>query len=292
MAHRGHHAHESGNLARKQFDGSNQIGNRVVRQDVAADRTVFRHAGGIVHRVHRLVARIEQDAVHAHLELLDVLYVEVEGAELEPAVRAMMVVIAVVPAAVPAGTGMIEVGKKARDIGLHPGRNLAAGNCNGVGEPVVSVTQGIQNTVDSGEAGNYWAFDDFNRTIQLWRTSEEGTYCAVVKYTGNFKGAEGETSPGNTGVLEGRERGPIQGGYLAVIAGTLLDEPLWKTRGSVGVVDYACDLDGNCPGAINWVTQYFENDYVFQYNWWGWIYRAGGNKTWVNSSNGNSGDVI
>src|SRR3989344_4618866 len=175
---------------------------------------------------------------------------------------------------------------------LDFGRNLAAGNCNGVGEPVVSVTQGIQNTVDSGEAGNYWAFDDFNRTIQLWRTSEEGTYCAVVKYTGNFKGAEGETSPGNTGVLEGRERGPIQGGYLAVIAGTLLDEPLWKTRGSVGVVDYACDLDGNCPGAINWVTQYFENDYVFQYNWWGWIYRAGGNKTWVNSSNGNSGDVI
>lgn len=175
---------------------------------------------------------------------------------------------------------------------LDFGKQLAASVCNGVGSPVINVSQKIINDADSGEAGNYWGYDTINRTIQVWQTDTEGTYCAAVKYTGNFAGAEGQTSPGNTGVLTGKERGPIQGGYMATVEGSLLANPLWPVHGNVGTTDYQCDLSGNCPGAINWVTQYFSNDYAFTYEWWGWIYRAGGNKTWVNSSTGNEGDII
>jgi hypothetical protein len=176
---------------------------------------------------------------------------------------------------------------------LDFGKNLSAAQCGGVGSPVINASQKVVNTVDSGEAGNYWAFDQFSRTIQVWKTETENTYCALVSYRGNFSGVSGQTSPGNTGVLSGNERGPMQGGYAATIVGTLLTNPAWNANGGVGTTNYQCDISGTCPGSINWVTQYFNSDYTFTYNWWGWIYRGGGkDKAWVNSSEGNTGDVI
>ncbi len=175
---------------------------------------------------------------------------------------------------------------------LDFGRQLAPSRCEGVGSPIVNVAQSIKNDADSGQAGNYWGFDTFTRTIQLWKTSTSNVFCAVVRYQGSFVAEKGQTSPGNTGVLSGDERGPIQGGYAAAITGTLLTQPLWPLKGNVGVTDYQCDLSGNCPGAITWVGQYFNPDYSFDYSWWGWIYRAGAKHTWVNSSEGNSGDVL
>ena len=175
---------------------------------------------------------------------------------------------------------------------LDFGPQLSSATCNGTGKPFVSVTQGITNDADSGEAGNYWAFDTFQRKIQVWQTNTAGTYCAVISYQGNFSGVSGQRSPGNTGVLNGSERGPIQGGYAATIVGTPLASPAWTTNGNVGTTDYQCDIQGNCPGAISWVDQYFNSGSSFTYNWWGWIYRAGGNKVWVNASAGNQGDVI
>jgi len=175
---------------------------------------------------------------------------------------------------------------------LDFGRELAASACDGVGSPIINASQKIVRSVDSGQAGNYWAFDDFDRIIQVWATGEPNEYCASVKYTGSFRGVEGQVSPGATGVLTGKEAGPIQGGYVATINSTLLETPFWDTKGGVGTTDYACDISGMCPSAVNWVTQYFNTDYTFSYEWWGWIYRAGGKSIWVNSSDGNSGDVI
>lgn len=175
---------------------------------------------------------------------------------------------------------------------LDHGQELNAARCNGTGSPVINASQKIVNTADSGEAGNYWAYDEFARTIQVWATGEENTYCAIVKYHGNFRGVAGQTSPGNTGVLSGNERGTMQGGYAATITGTQLATPAWNTKGGVGTTDYQCDISGNCPGSINWVTQYFESDYTFAYDWWGWVYRAGGKNVWINASEGNEGDII
>ena len=54
-------------------------------------------------------------------------------------------------------------------------------------------------------------------------------------------------------------------------------------------------VDGRIPTAFapgwNWVGQYFESGYNFTYEWWGWIYHAGKHGTWVNSIDGNSGDI-
>ncbi len=174
---------------------------------------------------------------------------------------------------------------------LNWGSEMNASECDKTGAPVINVTQKVINTVDSGEGGNYWAYDNLTRNIQVWETSG-GTYCAEVSYQGKFDAQGGQTSPGAGGTLDGDEDGTFQGGYRAAITGTLMASPAWKTRGNVGTADYQCDITGVCPGAVNWVGQYFEGGYGFAYEWWGWIYHAGAHGTWVNSSDGNSGDIL
>jgi len=174
---------------------------------------------------------------------------------------------------------------------LNFGTELNTGQCDKIGKPVVNVVQKVINSIDSGEAGNNWAFDNYNRHIQVWAQTD-GTYCAVLHYQGKFDGQAGEESPGNTGILSGDEDGAFEGGYRATITGTLKTTPDWPTRGSLGTFDYDCDLDGNCPGAIAWFDQYFESGYSYTLDWWGWIYHGGKCGTWVNSSYGNAGDIV
>jgi hypothetical protein len=132
---------------------------------------------------------------------------------------------------------------------------------------------------------------NYSRHIQVWATSVEDTYCAVVSYHGRFDAQEGASSPGDTGVLDGDEDGNMHGGYRAIITGDLLETPLWRTNGNVGSFDYMCELSNNCPGAVNWVDQYFYAGWGFAYEWWGWTYNAGNHGIWINSSDGNSGDI-
>ncbi len=171
------------------------------------------------------------------------------------------------------------------------GAEVNAGRCDTSGRPVVNVVHKVTGSVDSGEAGNYWAYSRYNKRIQLWDQGE-GVYCAVVGYLGRFSGVAGQQSPGNTEPLDGDENGTFQGGYRAIVSGELLAQPGWPTRGQLGAFDYECDIAGNCPGAVNWLAQYFESGYAFEYEWWGWIYRGGRHGTWVNSSDGNAGDVV
>lgn len=173
---------------------------------------------------------------------------------------------------------------------FNAGKQLNANQCDTKGKPVINVTEKIENTVDSGEGGNYWAFDDINRQIQVWKNSEN-EYCALIQNQGKFDGQEDQKSPGNTGTLTGNEDGTFQGGYRAKIVGAMKEDPGWKTNGSVGTHDYNCDITGDCTNYINWVDQYFGPSYIFSYEWWGWTYNYK-NKSWVNSSDGNSGDII
>ena len=172
---------------------------------------------------------------------------------------------------------------------LNWGSQTNANECVTTGKPMVNVTQKVVNDVDSGVAGNYWAFDDFNRHIQMWAQTD-GTYCAIVTYKGHFTAVAGQTTPAGTGTLSGNEEGTIEGGYRASVTGTLLSSPLWDTRGSVGTTDYRCDISGNCPGAISWISQYFSRGNS-DLKWWGWIYHGGKNGTWVNAVDGNSGNI-
>lgn len=175
---------------------------------------------------------------------------------------------------------------------LNWGKELNPSKCDHKkGPPVILVTQKVINDVDSGVGGNNWAFDHYTRIIQVW-AQVNGDYCAIVTYTGRFDAQAGQASPGNTGILDGDEDGVMLGGYRATVTSSLLASPLWKTHGNVGTFDYQCGLDGNCLGYVSWVGQYFDGGYTFDYDWWGWIYHAGKHGTWVNSSDGNSGDIL
>lgn len=121
----------------------------------------------------------------------------------------------------------------------------------------------IVKTVDTGEGGKTWAFD-VNRHIQVWQSSPN-EFCALIQNEGKFDSQEGQASPGNTGVLTGSEDGTFKGGYRAKIVGSLKTVTDWKTNGSVGTHNYDCDIDGNCPGYVNWSGQYFSPGYIFSY---------------------------
>lgn len=177
------------------------------------------------------------------------------------------------------------------DFKLDWKKEVNPSECGKVGKPVINVTQAVVNDADSGQAGNYWAFDNYKRHIQVW-TRPEGSYCALVSYEGAFDAQAGQVSPGNTGILTGNEDGQLHGGRRATIIGTLKTVPSWPTDGSVGLTDYQCDLSGNCPGFVSWPGQYFESGFSYSDDWWGWIYRAEENGTWINAITGNLGDVL
>lgn len=175
---------------------------------------------------------------------------------------------------------------------LNWGAKVNSGQCSTDGQLLINVTSRVTNSIDSGVRGNYWAVDNYNKNIQVWTTSDPAVFCARVLYLGQFTGVAGY-SPGGTGTLAGGEKGSFEGGYWATITNaSLKSTPGWKMRGNVGSFDYACHAaSGTCDAAVNWLAQYFDS-YTFTYNWWGWTYHAGRNGAWVNSSDGNQGDIV
>lgn len=156
--------------------------------------------------------------------------------------------------------------------------------CEKEGRVVINVEEKVKNDVDSGFGGN-WAFDTYTRHIKVWRTEEESatTWCATVKYEGKFSAVAGQTGPGGAGVIGEGVKGEMRGGYRATFNGTLKAEPLWPTHGSVGTVDYGCDLSGSACQYVSWTGQYFDNVTDFVQPWWGWIYKAEKKHgTWLN----------
>jgi len=172
-------------------------------------------------------------------------------------------------------------------------KEVSRKQCNAPqGKVVINVTQKVVNDADSGQAGNTWAYDAYNRHIQVW-LQQDGNYCAMVTYDGKFDAIAGQTSPGYTvGTLSGNEDGKMNGGRRALIIGTLLGTPTWRTNGNVGTFDYGCNSVPLCPGYVSWTDQYFNTGYSYTDEWWGWEYNGPDGHTWVNSSDGNTGDVM
>lgn len=188
--------------------------------------------------------------------------------------------------------------------------------CSGArkGNLLVNVTEKVTNDADSGQAGDYWAFDTFTHIIQVWQTGGDDSYCAIVSYKGTFAAIAGQQSPGsvggNGGILTGDEVGTFNGSAQLFITGPLnvSDPANWPLTGKAyqgNVVDYQCDSNGNCPGYVDWVAQYFDENapgYSLSEPNWGWKY-VGKDKpgspdagksdgVWVNASSGNSGDIL
>lgn len=173
---------------------------------------------------------------------------------------------------------------------LNFGQHINASQCSPTGKLVINVVQHVTGDADSGVAGNAWAFDDFNRTIQVWQNAPN-KFCAVVKYHGSFSTLAGPSPDGKATVGAGVD-GTFEGGYQStVFTGTLKANPAYSTRGNIGDFNYQCDINFNCPGAVDWTTIYFDATSDFGLAWWGWVYHAGDNGSWVNAITGNSGDI-
>ncbi len=182
---------------------------------------------------------------------------------------------------------------------LNWGSQVNASQC---GSPpnnlVINVNQHITGDIDSGCAGNYWAYDEYNKHVQVWQIGD-GSFCVDVRYVGSFTTVAGQ-SPGtgcggSAAILTSGIEGTYEGGYTANVIGTLRVAPSKKTKGNIGSIDFGCDTStGECPGYASWLSYYFDTGYNFSYTWWGWIYHGGNNGTWVNTvpPTGNSGDII
>lgn len=165
---------------------------------------------------------------------------------------------------------------------LNFGQELNASQC-GNGTLVIDVTMKVVNDADSG-FGGYWALDNYTKHVQVWQTGED-TFCAVASYMGEFTSVAGTSPSGNSMISDG-VTGTMQGGYRTTqFTGTL--DPQLATHGNIGTFDYTCTITGGIASGCNyfsWVDTYFTNASGLTFDWWGWIYHAGNNGTWVNSS--------
>jgi hypothetical protein len=169
-------------------------------------------------------------------------------------------------------------------VAAFGGPATSAASCGG-GKLVINVTHKVVNDADSGVGGNSWATDSYNRQIQVWQAAD-GTFCATVDYQGQFVTNAG-LSPSGAGTVTAGIRGNFNGGYMSThFTGTLNPSPAYATRGNLGTFDY--QLGAN---VFSWTDEYFTTTTGFDLAWWGWQYKAAQHGTWINSSDGNSGDI-
>jgi hypothetical protein len=176
------------------------------------------------------------------------------------------------------------------------------------GKPILNVSYRIMNSLDSGTGLNdfgavWWAMQDYVLQVQVVQTGASA-FCARVKTQGNIESVGGD-GPGcleqancgsSSGRLEPDVIGTFQGGYTENFTGTF--SPAGKrTNGSVGTFDRNCDPaspNGDCsgPGVAGWLNDYFTGVSGFDFDeWWGWVYHAGNNGSWVNKIDGNQGNI-
>jgi hypothetical protein len=118
---------------------------------------------------------------------------------------------------------------------LNWGSQINQSQCAPNGTVVINVTQKVTNDVDSGNCGNYWAYDNEVRQIQVVQTGAD-TFCATVSYQGSFSTIAGKSPGGSnncsSSALGTGVTGTFQGGYIAKsFTGTLISKPLGQHQG-------------------------------------------------------------
>lgn len=175
--------------------------------------------------------------------------------------------------------------------GTNWGKYVNPSSCSG--KLVINITYDVVNDADSGVAGNYWAYDDYRREIQVWQGAD-GAFCAVARYEGQFT-TVATTSPSGTGTVSDGQRGTMVGGYKATFSGTLSLDPAYPQSGYIGSFDFGWtgNTGSPAPSPFSWLGAYFS--FVDWSTWdqpfWGWVYRGGACGTWYNTNLGNSGNI-
>ena len=148
--------------------------------------------------------------------------------------------------------------------------------------------------------GPNWAVREFNQHIQVWKvgiveppeppTGGAERFCALVRYQGSFT-TLGPSSPTDLNSPAGLEQipagidGSFEGGYLLVFNADEVASPAFPIRGHIGT--FAGPI-----GLYDWRSFYFANFGMDDLQWWGWVHHGGHNGAWVNSIEGNKGDIV
>lgn len=173
---------------------------------------------------------------------------------------------------------------------LNWGKEVNPSHCP-KGEVVVNITHDVINSADSRVGGGFWALINYQKHIEIIQTAENA-FCVLTTFIGDFTTVEG-ASPGDTGTISAGITGPFQGGYRQTYTGTLNPDPSWPTKGYIGTFDH--DWDGTTTDTPDAAVDDWEDIYLSgwtrSWDWWGFIYHGGSNGTWVNSVDGNEGDI-
>lgn len=149
---------------------------------------------------------------------------------------------------------------------------LAASNpsCGG-GKPIVSISYGVQNDVDTGRKGNAWAHLTYARSVGVWRRGS-GRFCAASTYDGTFESIAGP-SPGGKWELPNGVRGTVHATSLTSFRGRFAPGRA-PTRGFLGV-----------KGPWEWLNDYFTGVAGFRYTQYTFRYVAtqGGTGKWTDT---------
>ena len=170
-------------------------------------------------------------------------------------------------------------------------KNLRDSQCrvNKNSSEIVDVNFKLINDYDSGIGGNAWANDTIHRNLEIWKTGST-TFCAIVKDNGKIVTFAGE-SPNGSGQVGAGVKGVMDGGYITgQFTGSQISNPAYAKHGQLGTFDLQCVNAYTCPGAHPTVSSYVSG-YAGQLSWWGWEYNTCQNGNWVNSSDGNFGDI-
>jgi hypothetical protein len=174
------------------------------------------------------------------------------------------------------------------------------------GVQVLNVKRKVINALDSGTGLNddgavWWANAGYVQQIKVVET-EPGKFCARVTSQGRFESVGGD-GPGcvndsncgiPTGRLEAGVKGTFQGGAINTFEG-VFNPGNMRTKGNIGTLDGQCDAStaAGCPASVfsAWRSDYFDSVTGLSWDWWGWVYHAGKNGSWVNGSDGNEGNI-
>jgi hypothetical protein len=154
--------------------------------------------------------------------------------------------------------------------------------CGG-GKPIVSISYGVKNDVDTGSRGNEWAHLTYARSVRVWRRGS-GAFCAVSGYNGTFESIAGP-SPGGRWQLPDGVGGTMQATSLTMFRGRFSPGRA-PTRGFLGV-----------KGPWEWSNDYFSGVTGFRYASYTFRYVAtqGGTGTWTDMLRGgrvhDNGDI-
>jgi hypothetical protein len=151
----------------------------------------------------------------------------------------------------------------------------------------INVTRQVAGAPVLDESGLVaWATADYNQHIQVWKVgvaNEQELFCALVRYQGSFTTLAGSSPAGSDPSIAAGIEGTFEGGYRLVFQADESTSPAYRTRGNIGAFP--------APLPFDWLDFYYVNVSPTIPEWWGFVYHGGPNGTWVNSSDGNAGDI-